>query len=64
MLRMTRTGAGGRSTLLPYKSWGGGENFLQGFAENGAEFWRCFAGDDIFAKTKKDAMIASLHVKL
>jgi hypothetical protein len=40
------------------------KNFLQGFAENGAEFWRCFAGDDIFAKTKKDAMIASLHVKL
>jgi hypothetical protein len=42
---------------------GRGKNFLQGFAENGAEFWRCFAGDDIFAKTKKDAMIASPHVK-
>jgi hypothetical protein len=27
--------------------------FLQGFAENGAEFWKNFADDDIFAKTKK-----------
>ena len=38
--------------------------FLQGFAENGAEFWKNFADDDILAETKKDAMIASLHVKL
>ena len=53
MLRMTRTGAGGRSTLLPYKSWEGKRIFLQGFAENGAEFWKNFADDDILAKTKK-----------